>query len=105
MISNYVNKSKNNSESFRIQEVFLNHCRRNRVPVTIQGKDESMYGIIIGFDQESIILEQNDTQMLFYKSQVYNVKPAQAVHCIFGPADWTVAEGKSMNQFQNRYLN
>lgn len=89
MISNYAGKNKNYADSFRMQEVFLNHCRRKRIPVSVQGKGESANGLIIGFDPESIILEKNNTQMLFYKSQIYSIRPEHSVHCIFAGSGWS----------------
>ena len=66
------------------QDVFLNHCRRDKIMVTIQLLDQSIKtGQIIGFDNQSIILDDQGRQHLIYKSAVVAVNPQQQVNYIF----------------------
>lgn len=71
------------ADSGKIQEVFLNHCRRNRLSVRLKGKDGPCEGIIIGYDRQTIILEKEQKQMLFYKSSLHSIEPLSKVNFIF----------------------
>lgn len=71
------------ADSGKIQEVFLNHCRRNRLSVRLKGKDGPCEGIIIGYDHQTIILEKEQKQMLFYKSSLHSIEPLSKVNFIF----------------------
>ncbi len=76
-----------NSQTFRIQETFLNHIRREKINVVIQLFDQSIVeGLIIGFDQESIIVSSRGTQQLLYKTSVVCIKPFEELHLIFNEA-------------------
>ena len=68
----------------KLQDVFLNHCRRDKIMVTIQLLDQNIKtGQIIGFDNQSIILDNEGQQHLIYKSAVVAVNPQQQVNYIF----------------------
>jgi host factor-I protein len=68
----------------KLQDVFLNHCRREKITVTMQLLDQSIkQGQIIGFDSQSIILEEEGQQHLIYKSAVVAINPQQQVNYIF----------------------
>ena len=68
----------------KLQDVFLNHCRREKITVMIQLLDQSVKsGQIIGFDSLSIILEEEGQQFLLYKSAIVAVNPQKQVNYIF----------------------
>ncbi|NLA71652.1 MAG: hypothetical protein GX850_04425 [Clostridiaceae bacterium] len=72
------------SQTIRIQETFLNHCRREKIDVIIQLFDQSIVeGLIVGFDQESIVVASRGTQQLIYKTSVVCIKPFEELHLIF----------------------
>ena len=72
------------SRDMKLQDVFLNHCRRDKIMVSIQLLDQSIKnGQIIGFDNQSIILDDLGHQHLIYKSAVVAVNPQQQVNYIF----------------------
>ncbi len=72
------------NRDMKLQDVFLNHCRREKIQVTIQLVDQSVKsGQIIGFDTLSIILEEEGRQHLIYKSAIVAVNPQQQVNYIF----------------------
>ncbi|HZK28627.1 MAG TPA: RNA chaperone Hfq [Clostridia bacterium] len=72
------------AQSIRMQETFLNHCRREKIDVVIQLFDQSIIeGLIVGFDQESIIISSRGTQQLIYKTSVVCIKPFEELHLIF----------------------
>jgi len=55
----------------KLQDIFLNQCRREHVPVAIHFIDQSVkYGQIIGFDQLCIVLRTNGHQRLAFKSAI-----------------------------------
>ena len=68
----------------KLQDVFLNDCRREEIEVSIQLLDQTeQNGQIIGFDNQSIILETNGNQHLLYKNAIVAVNPHYIVNCIF----------------------
>ncbi len=74
-----------NNRPFRIQESFLNHCRREKITVVIQLFDQTILeGLIIGFDQESLVVAARGVQQLLYKSSIVCIRPHAEVHIIFG---------------------
>jgi host factor-I protein len=78
-----VEKERGNRD-MKLQDVFLNHCRREKIFVTIQLLDQSIkQGQIIGFDSQSIILDEEGRQHLIYKSAIVAVNPKEQVNYIF----------------------
>lgn len=72
------------SSTIRIQETFLNHLRREKINVVIQLSGQTIVeGLIIGFDQESIVVAARGTQQLLYKSAIVSIKPFEELHLIF----------------------
>lgn len=68
----------------KLQDVFLNHCRREKISVTIQLLDLNVKnGQIIGFDNQTIIMEEEGRQHLIYKNAIVAVNPQQQVNYIF----------------------
>ncbi len=71
----------------QMQSSFLNHCRKDRVPMFLDMiSGEKAAGIIIGFDESTIILEQNNSQSLFFKRNIACVRPKREVNYIFNEA-------------------
>jgi len=72
------------SYDLKLQDVFLNQCRRERVPVAVHFIDQSIkYGQIIGFDQHSIILRTNGRQRLAFKTAICLIDPQEDFSYIF----------------------
>lgn len=89
-------KKAANPQTFRLQETFLNHLRKEKITVIIQLFDQSIIeGLIIGFDQESIIVASRGSQQLLYKSSVVCVKPYEEVHLIFNEGRQATRTGVS----------
>ncbi|MDD3198098.1 MAG: RNA chaperone Hfq, partial [Eubacteriales bacterium] len=83
-----------------LQDVFLNYCRRERIRVEVQTLDNKMkYGIIIGFDNHAIILEENKRQHLIYKSAAVAVNPQTEVNHIFNDhnRNFVIADTPELN--------
>lgn len=69
----------------KMQDVFLNHCRKRKTPVIVQLNNRGQQqGEIIGFDSRSIILETSGCQMLIYKNAIVMINPQEKVNFIFG---------------------
>ena len=76
------------ARDMKLHDVFLNYCRREKIPVSIQLIDRSTkQGQIIGFDMSSIILEDDGKQNLIYKTAMVAINPKQAVNYIFNEAN------------------
>lgn len=72
------------SRDMKLQDVFLNHCRRERITIQIQLVDASTKtGQIIGFDSQTIILETDARQHLIYKTAIIAINPQSEVNYIF----------------------
>ncbi|NLO62099.1 MAG: RNA chaperone Hfq [Clostridiaceae bacterium] len=84
----YNNGSRESFRSFKnanLQEIFLNNCRKSRNIVSVfLLAGERRRGMIVGFDNESIILDVDNTQNLIYKSSITCVVPEEEVQYIFG---------------------
>lgn len=78
---------KDNGRPFRsanLQEIFLNNCRKNLdVVEVVLVNGSSQCGTIIGFDSQSLILDDGKTQSLIYKSSVAKIEPTSQVRYIF----------------------
>ena len=81
---NHRPEREHSGRDMKLQDVFLNYCRREKIAVSIQLVDRSIKnGLIVGFDTLSIILEEERRQHLIYKNAVVAVNPQQQVNYIF----------------------
>ena len=93
------------NREIKLQDVFLNYCRREHIIVEIQTLDNSVQrGRIIGFDNHAIILEENKKQHLVYKSAAVAVNPLSTVNHIFcdhnsRDADMMKASGEELHGY------
>ena len=67
------------THSLNLQDIMLNAIRRERIPVTLTAQGERFEGILIGFDDETLILNREDEQILFYKSNVSSVRVREII--------------------------
>ncbi len=73
-------------KSQNVQDVFLNHIRKNKVPVTIfLVNDVKLQGIVTWFDNFSVLLRRDAHSQLVYKHAISTVMPATPVQ-LFEPA-------------------
>ena len=69
-----------NEKSQNVQEVFLNHVRKNKTPVTVfLVNGVKLQGIITWFDNFSVLLRRDGHTQLVYKHAISTVVPARAV--------------------------
>jgi host factor-I protein len=67
-------------KSQNVQDVFLNHIRKNKVPVTIfLINGVKLQGVVSSFDNFSLLLRRDGHVQLVYKHAVSTVMPATVV--------------------------
>ncbi len=72
-------------KSQSVQDVFLNHIRKNKVAVTIfLVNGVKLQGIITWFDNFSVLLRRDAHSQLVYKHAISTIMPAQPVQ-LFEP--------------------
>jgi host factor-I protein len=68
-----------------VQDVFLNHIRKNRVPVTIfLVNGVKLQGIVTWFDNFSVLLRRDAHSQLVYKHAISTIMPAAPIQ-LFEP--------------------
>jgi len=78
-------------KSQNVQDVFLNHVRKNKLPVTVfLVNGVKLQGIITWFDNFSVLLRRDAHSQLVYKHAISTVMPAQPIQLF--EADRTEAE-------------
>ena len=69
-----------------VQDVFLNHVRKNKVPVTIfLVNGVKLQGTVTWFDNFCILLRRDNQSQLVYKHAVSTVMPAGPIQ-LFDPS-------------------
>ena len=69
-----------------VQDVFLNHIRKNKTPVTVfLVNGVKLQGIVTWFDNFSVLLRRDAHSQLVYKHAISTVMPAQPIQ-LFDPA-------------------
>lgn len=69
-----------------VQDVFLNHIRKNKVPVTVfLVNGVKLQGIITWFDNFSVLLRRDAHSQLVYKHAISTVMPTVPIQ-LFEPA-------------------
>ena len=67
-------------KSQNVQDVFLNHIRKNKMPVTIfLINGVKLQGIVTWFDNFSILLRRDGQSQLVYKHAISTIMPGQPV--------------------------
>jgi host factor-I protein len=66
--------------SQNVQDVFLNHIRKHKIPVTIfLVNGVKLQGIVTWFDNYCVLLRRDAHSQLVYKHAISTVMPAQPV--------------------------
>ncbi|WP_338244847.1 RNA chaperone Hfq [Aurantiacibacter hainanensis] len=69
-----------NHKTGNLQDVFLNHLRREKTPVTMfLVKGVKLQGIVTWFDNFSILLRRDGQSQLVYKHAISTIMPGQPV--------------------------
>ncbi len=73
-------KPAGNGKNANLQDVFLNHVRREKIPVTMfLVKGVKLQGIVTWFDNFSILLRRDGQSQLVYKHAISTIMPGQPV--------------------------
>ena len=68
------------SEKQSLQDVFLNHIRKNKIPVTIfLINGVKLQGVITWFDNFCVLLRRDGQSQLVYKHAISTVMPSQPI--------------------------
>ena len=63
-----------------LQDVFLNHLRREKIPVTVfLVKGVKLQGIVTWFDNFCVLLRRDGHSQLVYKHAISTIMPSQPV--------------------------
>ena len=77
-----------------VQDVFLNHVRKNKTPVTVfLINGVKLQGIISWFDNFSVLLRRDGHVQLVYKHAISTVMPAGPIQLFEQPASETAVAG------------
>jgi len=80
-----------NEKSQNVQDVFLNHVRKNKTPVTVfLVNGVKLQGIITWFDNFSVLLRRDGHTQLVYKHAISTVMPGAPIQ-LFDPVAAGVA--------------
>ena len=70
-----------------LQDTFLNHVRKNKVPVTIfLVNGVKLQGVVTWFDNFCVLLRRDGHSQLVYKHAISTIMPGQPIS-LFEPAD------------------
>ena len=84
--------SESTDKNQNVQDVFLNHIRKNKTPVTIfLVNGVKLQGIVTWFDNFSVLLRRDGHSQLVYKHAISTVMPAAPVMLFDG--DKEIGEG------------
>ena len=73
-------------KSQNVQDVFLNHVRKNKTPVTVfLVNGVKLQGIITWFDNFSVLLRRDGHTQLVYKHAISTVMPGAPIQLFDGP--------------------
>jgi len=73
-------------KSQNLQDVFLNHVRKGKMPVTVfLVNGVKLQGVITWFDNFCVLLRRDNHSQLVYKHAISTVMPAQPVQ-LFDPS-------------------
>ncbi len=79
-------------KSQNVQDVFLNHIRKNKTPVTVfLVNGVKLQGIITWFDNFSVLLRRDAHSQLVYKHAISTVMPSVPVQLFEGDKEETEA--------------
>ena len=76
-----------NEKSQNVQDVFLNHVRKSKTPVTVfLVNGVKLQGIITWFDNFCLLLRRDGHSQLVYKHAISTIMPGHPIH-MFEPSE------------------
>jgi host factor-I protein len=83
------------TKSQNVQDVFLNHVRKNKLPVTVfLVNGVKLQGVISWFDNFCVLLRRDGHVQLVYKHAISTVMPAGPIQ-LFDPSEEETVEEKA----------
>ncbi len=77
-----------------VQDVFLNHVRKNKVPVTVfLVNGVKLQGVITWFDNFCVLLRRDGQSQLVYKHAISTVMPSTPIQLFEQPRESSEAQG------------
>ena len=71
-----------------VQDVFLNHVRKNKIPLTVfLVNGVKLQGVITWFDNFCVLLRRDGHSQLVYKHAISTIMPGAAVQLFDGDKD------------------
>jgi host factor-I protein len=68
------------SKSINIQDTFLNHLRKDNVPVTVYLTNGfQIRGVVRAFDNFTIVIESEGRQQMIYKHAISTFTPQRSI--------------------------
>lgn len=68
-----------------LQDLFLNQVRKERVPVSVYLTNGFQHrGVVKGFDNYAVMMENDGKQFLVYKHAVATITPSKPVKTMLG---------------------
>jgi host factor-I protein len=62
----------------KLQDAYLNRLRKEKVPVSVfLTRGTRLQGVIVRFDQFTVLLEDGGTQQLIYKHAIATIVPSR----------------------------
>lgn len=84
------------NDTHNVQDVFLNHIRKQKTPVTIfLVNGVKLQGVITWFDNYSVLLRRDGHSQLVYKHAISTVMPATAINLFEGEKEADKDDGHS----------
>ena len=82
-----------NEKSQNVQDVFLNHVRKNKTPVTVfLVNGVKLQGIITWFDNFCVLLRRDGHSQLVYKHAISTIMPGHPIQLFEGADEASAAE-------------
>lgn len=73
-------QAASSAKQAKLQDAFLNHLRKNKVPVTVfLVKGVKLQGIVTWFDNFSMLLRRDGQSQLVYKHAISTIMPGQPI--------------------------
>jgi host factor-I protein len=71
------------SDKHNLQDVFLNHLRKNKTPTTVfLVNGVKLQGVVTWFDNFSLLLRREDHAQLIYKHAVSTIMPNSPINLL-----------------------
>ncbi|MBX2857012.1 MAG: RNA chaperone Hfq [Rhodobacteraceae bacterium] len=73
------------SERQNLQDAFLNHVRKNKIPVTVfLVNGVKLQGVLTWFDNFCVLLRRDGQSQLVYKHAISTIMPTQPINLYEG---------------------